>query len=478
VEQTTSSTMPWLAVRGLKGLIPKLSKSETEIARMIQAGAERLLSMQTDGGGLAYWCGGNDPNLWASTYGGLALVMCRQHGASVPDTSMVKLGDYLERELRTLMNNPNARALQEAASASATLAWLGRSDEGRLNRLHDLRSSLSVTARSYLALALMKTGGPLSQMQAQAVLEVVPPPNEQEPWEWFHHDYRTPLRLFAWIHTAPQHPEIEALIQKLTEGRNARGDWSTTFSNAWALNAFAAYAEKVERAPADPALTLGGMVSEEFTLTAAQPAKFFDLKPKAGEPFALAAQFTAPASARLYTTVKLTGQPELLPMRPVESGFGITRKYERLTREGKPEPLGEPNVGDLVLVTLNLQVPANVHYIAVDDPLPCTFEAVNSDFKSQAAASSAANAQTTGGRYWRSDHEELRDDRALFFCDYVYGSKYEIRYLARVTGVGEATAAQAKIEAMYEPEKYGLSASERVKTLPRKSGAPEVSVVR
>ena len=57
---------------------------------MIQAGADRLLSMQTGGGGLAYWCGGNVPNLWASTYGGLALVMCRQHGAAVPDTSMKK----------------------------------------------------------------------------------------------------------------------------------------------------------------------------------------------------------------------------------------------------------------------------------------------------------------------------------------------------------------------------------------------------
>ena len=28
---------------------------------------------------------------------------------------------------------------------------------------------------------------------------------------------------------------------------------------------------------------------------------------------------------------------------------------------------------------------------------------------------------------------------------------------------------------MYEPEKYGLSASERVKTLPRDGGAKEVS---
>ena len=468
--------MPWLAVRGLKGLIPKLNKSESEIARSIQAGADRLLSMQTDGGGLAYWCGGNDPNLWASTYGGLALVMCSRNGAAVPDTSLKKLGDYLESQMRGLMVKGGARPLQEAAAASATLAWLDRSDAGWLNRLYDQRAGISITSRSYLALALMKAGGPLSAQQAQAVLEVVAPANEPEPWEWFHHDYRTPLRLFAWIHASPQHAEVEALLQKLCDSRNPQGHWSTTFSNAWALNAFAAYAEKVEKSPADPAVALSGLTSEQFTLTAASPAKFFDLKPKASVPAALAASLTAAPGSRLYANVKLTGQPELLPMREVASGLSITRAYQRLTVDGKTEPLGEPHVGDLVLVSLTLNVPGNIHYIAVDDPLPCTFEAVNSDFKSQAAASTAANNQTRDGwRPWTSDHEELRDDRALFFCDYVYGSRYEIRYLARVSGVGEATAAQAKIEAMYEPEKYGLSASERVKTLPRAGGAKEVS---
>jgi len=464
--------MPWLAVRGLKGLIPKINKSESDIARHIQAGADRLLSMQTAGGGLAYWCGGNDPNLWASTYGGLALVMCSANGAAVPDTSLKKLGDYLDREMRGLMAKNDARSLQEAAAASATLAWLGRSDAGRLSRLYDRRAGISITSRSYLALALMKAGGPLAAQQARDVLEVMPPANEPEPWEWFHHDYRTPLRLFAWIHTRADHAEVEALLQKLCDSRNPQGHWSTTFSNAWALNAFAAYAEKVEKSPTDPAVRLAGIASEQFTLTASSPAKFFDLKPKAGVAAALAASLTAASGSRLYANVKLTGQPELLPVRAVNSGLSITRTYQRLTADGKTEPLGEPRVGDLVLVSLTLQVPRNIHYIAVDDPLPCTFEAVNSEFKSQAAASTAANSQTrVGWRDWISDHEELRDDRALFFCDYVYGdSSYEIRYLARVSGVGEATAAQAKIEAMYEPEKYGLSASERVKTRPRASG--------
>jgi alpha-2-macroglobulin len=476
VEQTTSSTMPWLAVRGLKGLIPKLNKSESEIAKSIQGGASRLLSMQTVNGGLAYWCGGNEPNLWASTYGGLALVMCRDHGAAVPGDALKRLGDYLDGQLGDLMARNDARSLQEAAAASATLAWLGRGDIGRLGRLYDQRASISVTARSYLALALVKTGGPLASQHAQAVLDGVQAPNEKEPWEWFHHDYRTPLRLFAWIHTNPGHGDCAVLLDKLCAGRNPQGHWSTTFSNAWALNAFAAYADLVEKTPADPVLTLAGLAADRFTLTKSSPAKFFDLRPEGGVPAAFTASLTAAPGARVYASVKLTGQPDLMPLSKAESGLSITRTYQRLAADGKTSPLGEPRVGDLVLVSLALHVPQNVHYVAVDDPLPCTFEAVNSAFKSQAAASPAANARAGAGwRAWSSSHEELRDDRALFFCDYVYGSSYEIRYLARVSGVGEATAPQSKIEAMYEPEKFGLGASERVRTLPRDGAENETA---
>jgi uncharacterized protein YfaS (alpha-2-macroglobulin family) len=477
VEQTSSSTMPWLAVRELKGLLPKLTRSDAEIARMIQAGADRLLTMRTDSGGLAYWPGENQPNLWGSCWGGLTLLRCRDHGASVPQEAVDGLTKWLSNEVRRLFANASPENYQHAAAALCTLAWAGKAEQAWHSKLFEQKDSLSRGARMWLALAIAKSGG--SAEQSRELLSLPSEANAREPFIWFSHgEYATALQLFVWCHVAPKDPLTEAALVALTGVKGRQGHWHTTYNNAWAMNALAAYATKVETSTVDPVASLTGVTSQQLTFSAASPAQFFDLKPKAGEPLALAAALQA-GNSRLYASVKLTGQPELLPMREVNSGLAITRNYQRLTREGKPEPLGEPNVGDLVLVTLKLHVPGNVHYIAVDDPLPSTFEAVNSDFKSQSAASVAANAQAqVGWREWVSSHEELRDDRALFFCDYVWGSRYEIRYLARVTGVGEATAAQAKIEAMYEPEKYGLSASERVKTLPRKAGAKEVAETR
>jgi uncharacterized protein YfaS (alpha-2-macroglobulin family) len=477
VEQTSSSTMPWLAVKELKGLLPKLSRSDAEIARMIQAGADRLLTMRTDSGGLAYWPDSNEANLWGSCWGGLTLLRCRDHGAAVPQEAVDGLTKWLSGEVRRLFANGSPENYQHAAAALCTLAWAGKPEQAWHSKLYEQRTSLSRGARLWLALAMAKSGG--SAEQSLDLLSMPAAAGAAEPHIWFSHgEYATALQLFVWCHVAPKDPLVEAALVALTGVRGRQGHWHTTYNNAWAMNALAAYAAKVETAAVEPVLTLGGLTSQQWKFTAENPARFLDLKPRAGEPIALAAAFEGVGS-RLYASVKLTGQPELLPMREVDSGLGIARNYQRLTREGKPEPLGEPNVGDLVLVTLTLHVPGNVHYIAVDDPLPCTFEAVNSDFKSQSAASAAANAQAqVGWRQWVSNHEELRDDRALFFCDYVYGSRYEIRYLARVTGVGEATAAQAKIEAMYEPEKYGLSASERVKTLPRKDGDKNVAEIK
>jgi uncharacterized protein YfaS (alpha-2-macroglobulin family) len=133
---------------------------------------------------------------------------------------------------------------------------------------------------------------------------------------------------------------------------------------------------------------------------------------------------------------------------------------------GKTEDVGQPTVGDLILVTLKVKVPGDISYVVIDDPLPASFEAVQQTFASQSAANPAAGK--VGWGRWNTDHEELRDDRALFFTNHFYGSgNYQVQYLARVSGVGDTMAGQAKIEAMYDPERRGLSGSTRITTQPR-----------
>jgi hypothetical protein len=101
--------------------------------------------------------------------------------------------------------------------------------------------------------------------------------------------------------------------------------------------------------------------------------------------------------------------------------------------------------------------------VVVDDPLPAIFEAINPAFKSQETM-----AGQRLGIDWMSDHQELRDDRALFFADDLAPGDYTIRYLARVRAAGTATAPAAKIEEMYHPERFGLTETLQLTSLPLK----------
>ena len=113
-------------------------------------------------------------------------------------------------------------------------------------------------------------------------------------------------------------------------------------------------------------------------------------------------------------------------------------------------------MGDRVLITLDFSSQTRASYLAINDPLPAVFEAVNPEFKSQEMAGlNLANV-------WRSDFTELREDRALFFTNSYWPGRHQIRYLARVRAAGTATAPPTKIEEMYHPERFGLGESQVV----------------
>jgi uncharacterized protein YfaS (alpha-2-macroglobulin family) len=154
--------------------------------------------------------------------------------------------------------------------------------------------------------------------------------------------------------------------------------------------------------------------------------------------------------ARLFTTVTVEARPTAWNQPRQDHGFSLTRRYARLNDDGAEQD-GPWRVGDRVLVELALEAHAAAHYVAIDDALPAVFEGLNPAFTSQ-----AADAAKTGAD-WFSDYREMRADRVLFFRDHLPAGRYVIRYLARVRAAGQATAPSAKVEAMYQPGRFGLS---------------------
>jgi alpha-2-macroglobulin len=458
IEQTGSSLLPWIALRNAASVGPQLNKPAAEVDSAIRAGIRRLFSMQLSGGGLTYWPGSSEPTFWGSAYGGVILALARREGLPLPSESFARLCGYLSEQLRgsaEANDNLSARCL-----ALYALALAGRAEPAYHEVLFKKREKLSLENRALLALAILESSGPPALVEELLSRPRSAPPSD----DYFGGDARAlAVQLLAWSRFRPTDRNVDILAAELMRLR-WRAHWGTTQGNAWAIHALTDYARRVEGAlnPAQGTLTWAGRTNGYQLL--AQPSRVESILPLSDSNRAAPLVLANPDRRRLYTQVKVEARSQVAQQPRQDRGYTVGRRYARLDDDGTPRELRDLRVGDRVLITLDLQVQQAAHYVAVDDPLPSLFEAVNPEFKSQETGPVAALA--TEGFDWFSDFRELRTDRALFFRDHLEPGRYTLRYLARVRAAGTATAPATKVEEMYHPERFGLSEAVQVTALP------------
>jgi uncharacterized protein YfaS (alpha-2-macroglobulin family) len=466
VEQTTSSMMPWFAVRDLKTLVPGFrDKRDSDVAKAIQSGADRLLTMQTRDGGLAYWPGGKNPEKWASSYGGLGLLLARQHGADVPQLSIDKLTTWMAASLKAkpVVDGSYHRQwdFETRSRALYVLALAGKPEMALQNKMLDSRDALNPTSRAFLALAINASGG--DSASVMSLLQDKTPRVAKNHWMRYNSD--NAMTVLAWSEIAPKNDQVHQVMRNMLAKRNPYGHWRTTWCNSWALQAMAAYARNVEkdRKPSTLQLVTNG-ATKTITLDATSPTQTIRV------PLVEGMKLIVSSNNLAFANVKLSSKPQLAPTGPWgHDGLSIVRRYERLLPDGKTQPMVQPHVGDLIKVSLDITFPYAIDYVVIEDRLPSLFEAVNNDFASQ-----SSRFKTNADSSWSINHKELRSDRASFFINRSWrGGTRSIAYLARVTSAGIATAPAAKVEAMYDPEKLALSDSKTLTTLKKETMVSE-----
>ena len=108
--------------------------------------------------------------------------------------------------------------------------------------------------------------------------------------------------------------------------------------------------------------------------------------------------------------------------------------------------------------------------MAVTDPLPAGFEAVESWFATTASDLAAKqDSQTNEGgdatnwlNWWRYsgfDRVERHDDRIQLFATRLDEGEHTFSYIVRATTAGTFRTAPARAEEMYEPEVFGRTST-------------------
>lgn len=463
VEQTSSGMMPWLVADTLRQILPD-SRSADDGKTAIATGVARLSSMQTNSGGLGYWPGADSPDFWGSVSAAHVLLLAKQNGHEVPDSLLEPLFEYLKNEVNEAMGQEDRYLRGTIAKALHVLALGGHPDIPLMNKLAsdpDPVAQFGPECPLYLAMAFstLKDG----KGEALRLLSTWKKPEGKRWIWWYGTSVLDALHVQAMSVAGADRSSIEPAIGELLAGRSAEGDWGSTYANSAAVLALAAYHRTYEKnfGAAKAVVTWEGQ-TREIALDA-KPSRasltigLHEMAPGARPVIRL---LEGPA---LYVQTELAARPSEMPRKRNSPAFAIDRVYQKVRPDGKLAPNEGLRVGDLVAVTLNIKATGSHRYLAVDDPLPASLEAVNPEFASQGGNEAAmANIKT-----WASDHVELRDSRAVFFLNHLYNDgEYTITYLARVSKAGNVHAPPSKIEAMYDPSSTALGEGGAFRTSP------------
>jgi hypothetical protein len=280
--------------------------------------------------------------------------------------------------------------------------------------------------------------------------------------------------LEALLAAQPENPLVPKVVRGLL-GHRVRGRWRSTQENGWVLLALDRYFRAFEgQTPGFVArVWLGERYAGGHAFAGRRTERW-----QLSVPMRVLQERTPDAvtigkegEGRVYYRAGLRYAPRALEMPPLEAGFAVSRRYDAVDdpSDVRQDPAGGWHVraGARVRVTLTMTTPSRRLHVALVDPLPAGFEAVNAELQGARPVPPGPADAPSGdwGWWWRRywyEHQNLRDQRAEAFTSLLRAGTYTWSYVARATTPGTFVAPPPHAEEMYSPETFGRGASDRV----------------
>jgi uncharacterized protein YfaS (alpha-2-macroglobulin family) len=458
VEQTSSGVLGLAALRGViqQGLVSGVSLPETD--KYLNQGVQRILSLQTDTGGFAYWPGQREPHVWGSIYAAAALSLARQHGLTVPDDALRQAAGYLKTQIQEGKRSPAAKAF-----AAYVLALNKNLDRDTLNAARAQFPQMHRESKILLLLAAKVAElRPVKELQAdlKPLLGGKAEAAYEDPDD-FYSRFRSPaLALLAAQAILPGDPLTQEEALLLLGGLDSQGIWSSTADTGWALMALGSYFKDASFG-AQPV----EIVVSQPGVRATQRLK---LDPKGFRTVGLDS-----AALLKNPVVNVSGQAgktwlyklELTAPRLDIAGAGAANGFKVRRVIKNTDGSDVIKVGDLVKVTVFMEVAGKgQRYVVLDDPLPAGLMALNTAFKTEEPIPEGEEREddfdyvtSEGTMRFRPNYFEIRDDRVLAFRDQVYSGSHRFEYYCRAVCEGKFVAPATRVAAMYSPGVNGYS---------------------
>ena len=366
------------------------------------------------------------------------------------------------------------------AFAVKVLADAGRRPARAIDAVYARRADLPVFAVAHLldAIHTLDPGSPrLAELRrtignatttAGATAQVDERWRPEHAWLWPSGDKTAGVVLDVLTRThAITLAEARPLVAGLMQQRR-NGIWTGTQGNAWVLAGLATYrlAFEASSTPVTATASLGAvplvrqvLAQPDPTYTRAVPMPELRAIIPSGRQARLSV--ASSGSGPLFYATRMRWQRPAAGALPLDHGVTIARRYQRMVN-GTPQAAATTfAAGDLIRVTITVRTPESRDFVAVTDPLPGGFEAVDTSLAGVGTdADAAARAAPAAVGYWQRgfDHLQRYDDRVDLFATSLDAAEHAVTYLARATTLGRFYAAPPTAELMYQPEVAGRGA--------------------
>jgi uncharacterized protein YfaS (alpha-2-macroglobulin family) len=464
--------------------------SAAELNARVADDIEALVRLQTDLGGFAIWRRTNETIPYHSIQATHALVEAQANGYTVPRQNLEQALWYLAG-IEDFYPSDYSQQMRDTLSAYAlhVRAVSGDRDTNKANELYRRAGNdLALDALAWLWPVVDSTGADaeierrfLNQATETAGAATFTTNYGENAYLILHSDRRTDgIILDALIAEAPNSDLIPKVVTGLL-GHQTRGRWNNVQENAFILLALNNYFDTFEAATPDfvARIWLGDIYAAEHEFAGRTTDRAETIVPMAelleqaagGETNLLVSK---DGDGRLYYRLGLRYAPDDLDLDPLDRGFVVQRTYEAIddpddvTRDADGTWRIKP--GAEVRVRLTMVADSRRTHVALVDPMPAGFEALNPalavtpPIPREEFGDDGFGPEVRWTFWWWQwyEHQNLRDDRAEAFASLLWAGTYDYTYVARATTPGTFIVPPTKAEEIYAPETFGRSGSDIV----------------
>jgi uncharacterized protein YfaS (alpha-2-macroglobulin family) len=445
IEQTVSSVFPLLYLKDIMDIIEPGLLKKKNIYKYVEAGINRVLSMQTVSGGFTFWPGGSYEVAWGSTYAMHFLYEAKQNGYDVPDFVLRNGVDYLKDAIRYKKpainaNNYYIYKFNRSAYTIYVLTKLGKYTLRELDSYYDnYYKYMSPEGKALIGGAYINLG---NYERGEKIIK------ENSGKDSMSSYYGSSLRSYAvrlYLTAETNSPEKFSYAKQVATILKERPSYYyTTQELVWSVLGLGKILRKEKLSDINAEIKVNDKTIKKIGKTGG----FYNIENYSGENIKIINK-----GEPVYLFLTISGRKKESYYKNISNGFNIERKY--YTMEGTPIPaeggIYSTNVASLIVVKLTItSYMGRLDNIAIVDRIPAGFEIENPRIGREHPIN------WLGKPTFIPEYTDIRDDRLMIFGNYNKKQGF-FYYIIRAVSKGDFVLPPVHGELMYSPEKRSLN---------------------